>query len=488
MDRMSPLDASFLHLEDTDRTVGMHIGSTAVFAGPPPDQDTFARTVESRLPLVPRYRQRVETVPLGIGRPVWVDDADFSLDYHLRRTALPAPGGEAELQRLVARLMSQRLDRTKPLWEMWIVEGLADGQWAMVSKVHHCMVDGISGVELLAVMMDLTEDPPPLPSPPAADAGDEWTPETAPSRTDLAFRTVGELATSHYEQVRVLGAMVRRPRRLLEPAGEVVAGLRSLAGLARPAASAITGPIGPHRLVSWAETDLAAIKQVRAGLGGTVNDVVLTAITGGFRALLLGRGEDTTDQVVKTLVPVSVRTTRDDGAAAHDGTFDNKVSAMFAELPVSLDDPVEVLGVIRRQLGDLKESKQAVAGEALTSLSGFAPPVLLGLGMRVAARVVARTGNIHTVTTNVPGPQLPLYSHGRLLLRAYPYVPIAAPLRIGVAIFSYNGTVTFGITGDRDVSSDIASLAAGITRTIDRLLRAAAKASKAKRAAERAST
>jgi diacylglycerol O-acyltransferase len=476
MDRLSPLDASFLHIEDTDRTVGMHIGSTAVFEGPPPDHDTFARTVESRLPLVPRYRQRVETVPLGLGRPVWVDDVDFALDYHMRRTALPAPGGEAELQRLVARLMSQRLDRTKPLWEMWIVEGLADGQWAMVSKVHHCMVDGISGVELLAVMMDLTPEPPKLPDPANGEVA-QWDPEPAPSRADLALRTVGELATSQYEQLRVVGSMVRQPRRLLEPAGEVVAGLRSLAGLARPAASALSGPIGPHRVVAWAETELAAIKQVRAALGGTVNDVVLTAVTGGFRTLLLSRGEDTTDRVVRTLVPVSIRSARaDSGAAAHDGTFDNKVSAMFAELPVSLADPIEVLGVIRRQLGDLKESKQAVAGEALTSLSGFAPPVLLGLGMRVASRVVTRTGNLHTVTTNVPGPQLPLYSCGRQLLRAYPYVPIAAPLRIGVAIFSYNGTVTFGITGDHDVSSDIATLATGITQTIHDLQTTAAAA------------
>ena len=479
MDRLSPLDASFLHIEDTDRTVGMHIGSTAVFEGPPPDQDTFARTVESRLSLVPRYRQRVETVPFGLGRPVWVDDVDFALDYHMRRTALPAPGGEAELQRLVARLMSQRLDRTKPLWEMWIVEGLADGQWAMVSKVHHCMVDGISGVELLAVMLDLTPEPPDLPDPANGDVA-RWDPEPAPSRADLALRTVGELATSQYEQLRVVGSMVRQPRRLLEPAGEVVAGLRSLAGLARPAASALSGPIGPHRVVAWAETDLAAIKQVRAALGGTVNDVVLTAITGGFRTLLLSRGEDTTDRVVRTLVPVSVRSARaDSGAAAHDGTFDNKVSAMFAELPVSLADPIEVLGVTRRQLGDLKESKQAVAGEALTSLSGFAPPVLLGLGMRVASRVVTRGGNLHTVTTNVPGPQLPLYSCGRQLLRAYPYVPIAAPLRIGVAIFSYNGTVTFGITGDHDVSSDIGVLAAGITTAISDLRAAAAAAAPA---------
>ncbi len=465
MDRMSPLDTSFLHIEDSDRTVGMHIGSTAVFAGPPPDQADFSRRVESRLPLVPRYRQRVEMVPLGLGRPVWVDDADFNIDYHLRRTALPAPGGEAELQRLVARLMSQRLDRTKPLWEMWIVEGLADGQWAMVSKVHHCMVDGVSGAELLAVLMDLSPDE-------VTGEIEPWEPERSPSRTDLALRTVGELATSQYEQFRMATHLVRRPQRLLEPVSEVVTGLRSLAGLARPEPSVLSGPIGPHRQVAWAESDLAQVKKIRHALGGTVNDVVLTAITRGFRDLLLARGEDVTDRVVRTLVPVSVRSTRSDGAAAHDGTFDNKVSAMFAELPVGIDDPVEVLAVLRQQVGDLKESKQAVAGEALTSMAGFAPPALLGLGMRVAARALPRTGSVHTVTTNVPGPQLPIYSCGRLMLKIYPYVPIAAGMRIGVAIFSYNGLVTFGITGDRDVSADIPVLAAGITHAIDELLAA----------------
>jgi WS/DGAT/MGAT family acyltransferase len=460
---MSPLDASFLHIEDSDRTVGMHIGSTAVYAGPVPDQATFSRTVESRLPLVPRYRQRVETVPMGIGRPVWVDDADFTLDYHVRRTALPSPGGEGELRRLVARLMSQRLDRTKPLWEMWVVEGLADDQWALVSKVHHCMVDGVSGVELLAVLMDLSPDPPKAELTP-------WEPEPTPTRGDLTFRTIRDLTTSNYEQLRVVGSMVRTPRRMLQPVREVASGLRSLAPLARSAGTALTGSIGPHRIVAWAEAELAAVKRIRHGLGGTVNDVVLAAITCGFRDLLVSRGEDVSDQVVRTLVPVSVRTTRDDGAAAHDGTFDNKVSAMFAELPVSLADPAEALSAIRRELGDLKESKQAVAGEALTTLSGFAPPALLGLGMRLAARVVSRTGNVHTVTTNVPGPQLPLYSCGRLMLKAYPYVPIAAPMRIGVSIFSYNGTLTFGITGDRDVSADIDVLAKGIISGIDSLL------------------
>ncbi|HEX8804662.1 MAG TPA: wax ester/triacylglycerol synthase family O-acyltransferase [Acidimicrobiales bacterium] len=464
---MSPLDASFLHIEDSDRAVNMHIGSVAVLDGPPPPQADIVRTVADRLSLVPRYRQRVEHVPFNLGRPVWVDDPDFNIDYHLRRTALPAPGGSEELRRLVGRLMSQRLDRTKPLWEIWIVEGLADDRWAMVSKVHHCMVDGVSGAEILAVLMDL--------SPEVADVeGQPWEPATPPTRVELMADAVRDLMLDQYEQLRLVGAQLRRPRRALAAARELMPGFRSLGGMVRsvPAAS-LTGPIGAHRVVAWGETTLDDVKRIRSRLGGTVNDVVLAAISGGFRTLLCHRGEDPTGRVVRTLVPVSVRATRADGAAAHDGTFDNKVSAMFAELPVGVAEPVERLTTIQAQLSGLKESRQAVAGEALTTLSGFAPPALLALGTRVAARAVQRTANLHTVTTNVPGPQLPLYSCGRLMRAIYPYVPTAAPLRVAIAIFSYNGTVTFGITGDREVSADVDVLAAGIEAAVAELVKVA---------------
>jgi diacylglycerol O-acyltransferase / wax synthase len=464
MDRLSPLDASFLHVEDDVNH--MHIGSIGVFEGPPPAYEELTATVGGRLSLVPRYRQKVATVPLALGRPVWVDDPHFNIEYHVRHTALPAPGGDAELRRLVGRVMSQQLDRTKPLWEIWMVEGLDDGRWAMVSKVHHCLVDGVSGTELLSVILDLSPDvPPPM--------EDDWRPRPAPSPARLARDATIGLATSPYEQMRAVTAAVRRPQRALEALREVLMGSLALSSLVRPTApTSLNGPIGPHRRYAWTNADLADVKRIRVAHGGTVNDVVLALITKGFRDLLASRGEDPDCRTIRTLVPVSVRARGDGGPAGGDGTLDNKVSAMFAELPVGIVDPVERLHAITAQLQDLKESRQAVAGEALTSAAGFAPPMLLALGTRIATRAARRTGNLDTVTTNVPGPQFPLYSCGRRLLRATPYVPLAAPLRVGVAIFSYDGEVTFGITGDYDTAADIDVLAEGISAGVKELLTA----------------
>ena len=464
---MNPIDVSFLHIEDSDRAASLHIGSVGIFEGPPPPQADITAMVDARLDHVPRYRQRVVTVPFGLGRPVWIDDDAFELDYHLRRTALPVPGDEDTLRRLTGRIMSQRLDRTKPLWEIWIVEGLTDDRWAMVSKVHHCMVDGVSGSELLAIILDLTADPPP-------PSDSEWVPQYPPTSAELAADALWDLATSQYEQLRALGSAMRRRRRVMDDARTLLTGLGSLRDVAAPTPGlTLTGTIGPHREVAWAEVPLVDVKRVRAEFGGTVNDVVLAAIAGGFRALLLSRGEDLAEHPVRSLVPVSVRATRGDGAAAGDGELDNKVSGMFAELPVDQDDPVVRLDMVRSQLTGLKESHQAVAGEALTSVTGFAPPALLALGTRLASRLAARTSNVHTVTTNVPGPQLPLYLCGRRMTRAYPYVPIGAPLRTGVAAFSYDGTITFGVTGDRDTAGDVAVLAEGIAESIDALVAAA---------------
>lgn len=462
MDRLSPLDASFLHIENDVNH--MHIGSVGVFEGPPPAHDELKATVAGRLALVPRYRQRLATVPLSLGRPVWVDDRHFNIDYHVRRTALPAPGGDDELRHLVGRVMSQRLDRSRALWEMWMVEGLGDGRWGLVSKVHHCLVDGVSGAELLAVILDLTPEVP-------APVDDEWRPAPEPSSLQLTRDAAVGLVTSPYEQMRAAGSLVRRPRRLLDAAREVAKGSIALSVIVKPTpATSLNGPIGPHRRYEWATVPLADVKAIRAAHGGTVNDVVLALITRGFRDLLRARGEDTDGRVIRTLVPVSVRPRGDTGQAQGDGTMDNRVSAMFAELPVGLDDPVERLHAISAQLDDLKESKQALAGEALTSLGGFAPAMLLSLGMRVATRAAHRMGNLDTVTTNVPGPQFPLYSCGRRLIEARPYVPLAAPLRVGVAIFSYDGDLSFGITGDYDTAGDIDVLARGIGEGVTELL------------------
>jgi len=456
---MSPLDSSFLHIEND--VSHMHIGSIGIFEGPSPGYDRVAGMVAGKLPLVPRYRQVVRFVPLDLGRPVWSDDPHFNIEYHVRHTALPAPGGEGELRRLVGRLMSQQLDRTKPLWEIWMVEGLEEGRWAMVSKTHHCMVDGVSGTDLLSVIMDTS----PEPSPPQPD---DWVPDPAPARSRLAVEAVMEMVRSPYEQVRAVRAATRVPRQALAQLGDMAQGVRSMAGLVRRTPmSTLNGPIGPHRRYGWASTAVDDIKTVRKGISGTFNDVVLAAVTQGFRDLLLSRGESV-DRVVRTLVPVSVRGRDSSGRAIGDGSYENKVSAMFAALPVGIDDPVERLQAISAQMDGLKESKQAVAGEALTSLSGFAPPVLLAVGTRLAARAPQR--NINTVTTNVPGPQIPLYAGGRRMLKAYPYVPLAGQVRVGVAIFSYDGQVNYGVTGDYDSAPDIDVLCRGIEEGMDDLL------------------
>ncbi len=443
----------------------MHIASVAIFEGPPPPFADIVAMVEGKLPLVPRYRQVVKFVPLDLGRPVWVDDSHFNIEYHVRHTALPAPGGESELRKLTGRVMGQQLDRTKPLWEMWVVQGLEDGHWAMLSKVHHCMVDGVSGADLLALILDTSPEG-------SSPVSDHWQPEPAPTTAQLATQALGERVRSPYEFVRSIRSATRIPRQSLAAVGEIAKGLRAMAGLVRPTPeSSLNGPIGPHRRWDWASTTVEDIKRVRKASGASFNDVVLAAITRGFRDLLQSRGE-AVDRVVRTLVPVSVRPRAESGMAVGDGTFENKVSAMFAELPVGIEGPLERLRSISEQMSDLKESKQAVAGEALTSLSGFAPPMLLALGTRIATRAPQR--NINTVTTNVPGPQVALYAAGRRMLKAFPYVPLAGSVRLGVAIFSYDGQVNFGVTGDYDTAPDIGVLCAGIEDGMAELLKAVA--------------
>jgi diacylglycerol O-acyltransferase / wax synthase len=453
MQTMSPLDASFLHIEDS--VTHMHIGSVGLFEGPTPGPDEVKRAVAASLPLVPRYRQKVRFVPLALGRPAWVDDPHFSLDYHVRRTALPAPGGVQELRALVGRVMSQQLDRNKPLWELWVAEGLEDGGWALISKTHHCMVDGVSATDLLSVILDDERDPAP-PDP------DTWRPSPEPSAASLMAHSLTLRAASPYEAARTVLAAVRGPRKVATQAVGAARGLVNMRNLLTPNPSSLNGPIGPHRTWDWARARLADIKDIRGLHGGTVNDVVLAAITNGFRELLLSRGEDVESRVIRTMVPVSVR------AESERGTYNNKVSAMFAELPVALEDPVERLGAIHEQMQDLKSSGQAVAAERLTALGGFAPGVLLALGGRVATRLPQNS--VNTVTTNVPGPQHPLYLAGRRMLEAFPFVPLGGQVRIGVAIFSYDGSINFGVTGDLDTAPDIAILCAGIEDGISELL------------------
>ena len=459
MHRLSPLDASFLHVEN--ETSPMHIASTAIFEGPPPTHAEIVRMVASKLPLVPRYRQKVRFVPLELGRPVWVDDVHFKLEYHVRHTALPSPGSDVQLRNLVGRIMSQTLDRSKPLWEMWVVEGLEGGHWALISKSHHAMVDGVSGTDLLAVVLDSEAEPVRATPPP-------WQPVPELSTAELVGATIAKRLFSPYEALRSARALVVRPRRLVNEVVTTSRGLTSLAALTRPQpSSSLNGPIGPHRRYTWSRGHVSDIKTIRAAFGGTLNDVVLAAITQGFRDLLLARGESV-DRGVRTMVPVSVR------KEGQRGQYDNRVSAMFAELPVGLSDPVERLHALTAQLQGLKESKQAVAGETLTSLAGFAPPALLAAGTRLAVRMPQR--GINTVTTNVPGPRVQLYAAGRRMLEAFPYVPLAGQVRIGVAIFSYLDSLNFGITGDDDSTPDLDLVAAGICTGLGDLKKAAEQA------------
>jgi len=462
MQTMSPLDASFLHVEDA--VTHMHIGSVGIFEGPPPGPGEVKAAIAGRLPLVPRYRQKVRFVPLALGRPAWVDDPHFNLDYHVRRTALPSPGGDEELQNLVGRVMSQQLDRAKPLWELWVAEGLDDGRWALISKSHHCMVDGVSATDLLSVILGTERDASP-------DKPDGWKAQPEPSSVDLVAHSLALRAASPYEGVRTVLSAVRGPRRMTQQAVGVARGLANFRPLLIPTpASSLNGPIGPHRRWDWARARLAEVKQIRQAHGGTVNDVVLAAITSGFRELLISRGESVQGRVVRTLVPVSVR------AEEERGTFNNKVSAMFAELPVELEDPRERLTALHEQMQELKQSGQAVAAERLTALGGFAPAMLLALAGRVGSRLPQ--SSINTVTTNVPGPQQPLYLAGRRMLEAFPFVPLGGSVRIGVAIFSYDGGINFGVTGDRDSAPDIGVLCQGIERGIAELLNAGSSESR----------
>jgi diacylglycerol O-acyltransferase / wax synthase len=452
MDRMTPLDTWFLHVEDD--VDHMHIGSVGIFDGPAPSWVELRDAIAAKLHLVPRYRQRVRTVPFGIARPVWVDDPHFKVDYHVRHTALVRPGGMAELRTLVGRVMSQQLDRRRPLWETWFVEGLDGDRWAMISKVHHCMVDGVAGTDLLAVVLeDFPSDLPREVVP--------WEPSHQPSSLALIKDAAVDLITEPSEQWRLLKATTRRPRAAAAGTFAAARGAAGLLGLLRPTPrSGLTGPISPHRRFATARADLTDAKRVRHAFGGKVNDVALAAITAGYRDLLAKRGELDHRSVVRTMVPVSLRTDE------QRGEYHNRVCAMFVPLPVTLEDPLARYEQMRDTMAAMKNSGEGNATAALVGLSGIAPHMFVGLALRSATRLTHRVNQrlVTTVTTNVPGPQHPLYLRGRQMRAAYPFVPIGDGIRTGVAIFSYAGQLTFGVTADYDTVPDVEVLTDGIER------------------------
>jgi len=457
-DRLTGLDSSFLHLERD--SAHMHVAGCAIFRGTAPTDGELVAALESRLHLVPRYRQRLAFVPFGQGRPVWVDDPHFKVSYHVRHTALPEPGDEAQLMRMTGRVFSQALDRSRPLWEVWLVEGLSDDRFAVLSKTHHALVDGISGVDILTVLFDASPEPMPV-----APPEHEWVPRPLPGDAKLLADALLERATVPGEMVRGIRAVVRGPRAV---AGRIVQSLGGLSELAltglKPAPSSLFNvPIGPHRRFTWVRGDLGQFKAVKNSLGGTVNDVVLAAVAGALGRYMRRHGQATDDLELRAMIPVSIR------ADVERGALGNRVAAVWARLPVGIRDPLERLRTMSAEMQELKESGQAVGAQVLTQLSGFAPPTIISQ----AARLQARQRLFNLVVTNVPGPQFPLYLLGRELESIFPMVPLAKNTALGIAIMSYNGQLNFGLSGDYDAMDDIAVLAEDVGASIEELVAAA---------------
>jgi len=457
-DRLTGLDTSFLHLERD--SAHMHVAGCSVFAGEAPAYEELIGAIESRLHLVPRYRQRLAFVPLDQGRPVWVDDPHFNVRYHVRHTALPRPGGDAQLKRLAGRVFSQALDRSRPLWELWLVEGLSDGRFALLTKTHHALVDGVSGVDIATVLFDTSPDPLPV-APPDHD----WVARPLPSSAQLLADALLERATVPGEVARGVRAALRGPRTVAARLGRAFGSVGALAwtGLQAAPPSPLNVRIGPHRRFTWVQADLAQFKSIKNSLGGTVNDVVLAVVSGALSNYLRLHGHPTEGPGLRAMVPVSVR------ADIERGALGNRVAAMWVTLPVGTTDPVERLGTISQSMDAVKQSGQAVGAEILTQLSGFAPPTI----MAQAARLQARQRLFNLVVTNVPGPQFPLYLLGRELQAVYPMVPLAENTALGIAILSYNGQLNFGLVADYDALSDVEVLADEVRSSIDELVQTA---------------
>ncbi len=453
-DRLTGLDASFLHLEDG--AAHMHVAGVMIFEGSPPPYDDLLEAIERRLGLVPRYRQRLAFVPLGQGRPKWVDDPHLNLRYHVRSTALPAPGSEQQLKDLAGRVFAQALDRDKPLWEIWLVEGLEGDRFAMLSKTHHALVDGISGVDIMSVLFDTSPDPAA-----PTDTGERWLPRPLPSPVQLLGEALMERATIPGELVRSVRSIFRGPRRVVEGLRDAAVGVGAMAwaGLNPAPSSPYNKSIGPHRRYTWVRANLADIKAIKNELGGTVNDVVLATVAGALGKHLRRRGHNTDGLELKAMVPVSVR------ADVESGALGNRVAAMMAPLPVWCQDAVARLDIVREELKGLKSGGQAVGAQVLTELSGFAPATVMGQ----ASRLMSRQRFFNVVVTNVPGPQQPLFLAGRRMIDPFPMVPLAKNQGLGIALLSYAGRINFGLVGDYDVMYDLDDFADDIEDSLAEL-------------------
>jgi len=431
-----------------------------LFEGEAPGYDDFVPQLETRLHLVPRYRQKLAFPPLTQARPVWVDDPHFNPGYHVRHTALPEPASLEQLRNLTGRVLAQRLDRTKPLWEIWLVQRVEGGRFALITKTHHCLVDGVSGVDIATVLFDLEEQPAPAPEPPPA-----WFPRPSPTSATLVADALAELAAAPLGAARAATGALSHPERAAGQVGKAVAGLSAVlaAGLQGAPSSPYNVQIGPHRRFAWVDGDLAQFKAIKTALGGTVNDIVLSVVAGALRSHMLANGHEVDGIELKAMVPMSVR------AEAERGALGNRVTAMYAPLPVHAADAIERFQIVHEAMKGLKESGQAVGAELITQLAGFAPPTVLSQ----ASRLQSAQRMFNVVVTNVPGPQFPLFMLGRRLLRIYPQVPLVTNTALGIAIMSYDGTINFGLLSDYDALPDLDDLTAALRDAIDELAAAA---------------
>ncbi|HSJ97264.1 MAG TPA: wax ester/triacylglycerol synthase family O-acyltransferase [Myxococcota bacterium] len=464
-DRLSAQDRSFLDLEGP--STHMHVAGAFLFEKGPlatpqggVDIDKVREYVESRLHRIPRYRQRLAWIPIE-DHPVWIDDDRFNIHYHVRHTALPAPGDDRQLKRLCARVMSQPLDRGRPLWEMWVVEGLEHDRFALVCKTHHCMVDGMSGVDLLTVLLSAAPDK-------EFEPGPRRMPGAAPSCLALLRDAAWRRATMPFALAGAAVSALRQPEVAWERARDVAGGVgQTLAATLSPAADTpLNRPIGPHRRFDWVGFDIAEVKRVKDRLGGTVNDVVLATVAGAVSRFLEQRGIPLRRQQqmdFRAFCPVSVRSAEERGALG------NRVSSIVARLPIGERDPARRIEAVREVTADLKRSKQALGAEALTSVSEWTAPTLAALAARMA--FANRLSNL--VLTNVPGPQIPLYLLGARMLESYPMVPLFVSQGLGIALFSYAGGLYWGFNADWDLFPDLHDFVVAVDASFRELCEAA---------------
>ncbi|HEY1688632.1 MAG TPA: wax ester/triacylglycerol synthase family O-acyltransferase [Solirubrobacteraceae bacterium] len=462
LDRLTAIDASFLHQESSDSH--MHVGGLTIIEGPPPPIKDLLEQIRRRLHLVPRYRHKLAHTALDSGRPVWVDDPSFNLEYHVRHAALPSPGDWGQLCELTAQIFSQSLDRSKPLWEMWLIEGLDDERFALISKNHHALIDGVSGIDLATVLFDLSPDPPPIKA-----SGKAWQPHAEPSTLELlgiaakgAVRAFGELASGALDALSHPERALQSMRDTAEGVGEIV-----WAGLNPAPSTPFNVEIGPHRRFVGVTNRLEDFKLVKNAFGGTVNDVVLAVVSGALRSFLISRGVRTEGLELRALVPVSVR-----GADQHH-QLGNRIAVMRGPLPIYIADPLHRLRFVKDAMEGLKESKQALGAEMLTNVQNFAPPTVLAQ----ASRLNFSTRLFNLLVTNVPGPQFPLYVLGRKMLHAYPVAFLPEHHALAVAIMSYNGEMNYGLLGDFDALPDIEAIGEFIETELATLVALASEAS-----------